>query len=144
MDNKDIRWIQRFSNYNKAFKKLERAVQLAKSRKLNELEQQGLIQAFEFTHELAWNTMKDYAFYQGNASVGGSRDATREAFTLGIIQDAHSWMAMINSRNKTPHTYNQEVADEIANHIIEVYYGLFDAFQQTMEEKRSGEQSSPF
>lgn len=80
----DIRWKQRFENYLKALGQLQKFI--AKGN-LNELEEQGLIQAFEFTHELAWNVMKDYFEYQGNTTITGSRDATREAFQKGLIQD---------------------------------------------------------
>ena len=74
---------------------------------------EGLIQRFGYTHELAWNTMKDYARYQGNEEVAGSRDATREAFRLKLIEDGALWMEMIGSRNQTTHTYTEATADEI-------------------------------
>nr|VFJ60551.1 MAG: nucleotidyltransferase substrate binding protein, HI0074 family [Candidatus Kentron sp. DK] len=73
----DIRWRQRFDNYRRALARLRDAVSLRKKRPLSDLEQQGLIKAFEFTHELAWNVMKDYFEYQGNTSITGSRDAIR-------------------------------------------------------------------
>lgn len=57
MENKDIRWIQRFSNYKKALSQLKEAVDLLSIRELSRLEKQGLIQAFEYTHELAWKTL---------------------------------------------------------------------------------------
>lgn len=153
----DIRWEQRFSNFNKAVLKLEESVNYIKHNYLNgedkpedenlenvveELIKEGLIQRFEYTHELAWNVMKDYAFFQGNSTIGGSRDATREAFKLQIIQNADIWMDMIQSRNKTSHTYNEEIANEIFSKIISDYFQLFLNFQKTMEEKRSGEQTN--
>lgn len=104
---------------------------------LDEIIKEGLIQRFEYTHELAWNVMKDYAEYQGNNNVGGSRDATREALQLKIIEDGEQWMDMIMSRNKTTHTYNEATAEEIYNKIIEVYFPLFLSFKIKMEEKRS-------
>ena len=60
MKKQDVRWRQRFQNFNKAFSQLSGAAALAQQRPLSELEQQGLIQVFEFTHELAWNTLKDF------------------------------------------------------------------------------------
>lgn len=62
----DVRWIQRFQNFQKALTQLEQAVILGKSRKLSNLEKQGTIQAFEFTHELAWKTLKDFLQTRGN------------------------------------------------------------------------------
>ncbi|GMQ31610.1 nucleotidyltransferase substrate binding protein [Algoriphagus confluentis] len=120
----DIRWHQRLSHYSKALTQLEQAVALSKKRELSSLEQQGLIQAFEFTHELAWNILKDYFVHQGNSSITGSRDATREAFRRGLIEDGESWMEMIKSRNQSSHTYNEEVATEISAQIKMVYFGL--------------------
>ena len=98
---------------------------------------EGLIQRFEYTHELAWNVMKDYAAYQGNAGVGGSRDASREAFQLNLISDGSVWMDMIGSRNKTTHTYNEETADEIYYRILDDYYPAFLDFQKNMDTRRS-------
>jgi nucleotidyltransferase substrate binding protein (TIGR01987 family) len=133
MNQQDIRWQQRFSHYQKALLQLGRAVELGQQRPLSEIEQQGLIKAFEFTHELAWNVMKDYFEYQGNTAITGSRDATREAFQKGLIADGDEWMEMIRSRNKTAHTYNQEVADEIAEKVTVVYHALFMAFEKRMQ-----------
>lgn len=146
----DIRWEQRFSNFNKALLKLTESVGYLKNNFLNdelnsvadELVKEGAIQRFEYTHELAWNVMKDYAFFQGNSNVGGSRDATREAFKLQIIDNGEVWMDMIQSRNKTTHTYNEETVNEIFGKIINDYFPLFLKFGQTMEEKRSGEQTN--
>lgn len=127
-----IRWHQRLSNYLRALEQFNAAIAVAHSRPLSQLEQQGLIQAFEFTHELAWNVMKDYFTFQGNTSITGSRDAIREAFARGIIEDGESWMETISSRNKTTHTYNQAVADEIVSHIINRYDDLFQTFAHRM------------
>ncbi len=144
MSKKDIRWVQRLSNFNMAFIRLEDAVRQAKDRKLSDLEEQGLIKAFEFTHELAWNVMKDYFEYQGIAGITGSRDAIREAFNTGLIEDGQTWMDTIKSRNETAHTYNQEVAEEISENIIYKYFEIFSAFREKMEEIRSGEQGGIF
>ncbi|MFP5386822.1 MAG: nucleotidyltransferase substrate binding protein [Bacteriovoracia bacterium] len=138
MPKPDIRWKQRLSNFLRALVQLENAVKLAGERKLSDLEKQGLIQAFEFTHELSWNVMKDYFDYQGAAElITGSRDATKEAFNKGIIQQGEIWMEMIKSRNKTSHTYDLNVADDIVDKILKLYFPLFKSFQKTMEELSS-------
>ncbi|MDY7394075.1 nucleotidyltransferase substrate binding protein [Aureibaculum sp. 2210JD6-5] len=129
---KDIRWHQRLSNFNKALGQLNKGVNLANERPLNDLEQQGLIQSFEFTHELAWNVMKDYFFYQGNAEIRGSRDATREAFKFELITNGEIWMDMIVSRNKTSHTYDEETAKEIVENILNDYATLLNDFNKKM------------
>ena len=131
--NQDIRWIQRFSNYKKALLQLEAAVKISIERQLSDLEKQGMIQGFEYTHELAWNTLKDYLEYQGNNSIKGSRDATREAFKIELISDGEAWMDMIKSRNKSSHTYNEETANDIVTAIINIYYPLFVELQTVMQ-----------
>jgi nucleotidyltransferase substrate binding protein (TIGR01987 family) len=146
---KDIRWIQRFENYLKAFEKLKQAVEFINEKLVDDLEfltnneknalsneilKEGLIQRFEYTHELAWNVMKDYAEYQGNTAIGGSRDATREAFSIQIIENGRIWMDMINSRNISSHTYHEEVALEIFTKIINEYFAEFKKFSLKMSE----------
>jgi len=135
----DIRWHQRLSNYIKALDRLNKAVDLASKRALSELEQQGLIQSFEFTHELAWKVMKDYFYYQGNVEIRGSRDATREAFSFNIIIKGEVWMDMIVSRNKTSHTYDEKTAKEIVDNILNNYASLFNNFSDKMIEIREKE-----
>ena len=132
MERKDIRWHQRLANYSKALKKLIDAVELAKKRKLSELERQGLIQVFEFTHELAWKTIKDFYEDQGETGVQGSRDVSRIAFSRGLIEDGEIWMDMIKSRNQSSHTYNEETADEIISAIIENYADEFLSLQKQL------------
>lgn len=133
MTDQDIRWLQRLSNYQRALGQLTRAVELAQSRPLSELERLGLIQAFEFVFELAWNLMKDYFVYQGNPAITGSRDAIRTAFKQGLVVDGEGWMEMIKSRNQTAHAYNECIAIEIAERILARYQDLFVQFQQRMQ-----------
>ena len=83
----DIRWKQRFDNYLQVFQTLVEAVELARTRELSKLEQQGLIQGFEFTHELAWNVLKDYLEEQGFVDIIGSKNAPRQAFKNGLLTD---------------------------------------------------------
>jgi nucleotidyltransferase substrate binding protein (TIGR01987 family) len=133
MDQPDIRWQQRFSNYKKALLQLQSAVELSQQRALSSLEKQGVIQAFEFTHELAWNMLKDYLEDQGNQNVKGSKDATREAFKVSLIADGEQWMAMIQSRNISPHTYNEHTAEELVIVIVQHYFPLFVELQTEMD-----------
>jgi nucleotidyltransferase substrate binding protein (TIGR01987 family) len=121
----DIRWQQRFTNFQQALRKLTEAVDLSNNRPLTKLEQQGLIQAFEYNYELAWNCMKDFYQFQGETDLQGSRDAIRLAFKRGLIQDGELWMDMIKSRALTSHTYNLETAQAIARLILQSYYPAF-------------------
>ncbi len=88
MQQEGTHWLQRFSNFKKAFVQLEKGVKLSAERPLSELENQKLIQVFEFTHKLAWNVTKDYFEYQGNPNLTGSRDTTRETSRMNLIVKA--------------------------------------------------------
>jgi len=130
IENTDIRWKQRFSNYSKAFAQLEKALDKGE---YNELELQGLIKAFEFTYELAWNTLKDFLIEKGYTDLIGSKDTIRLAFKVGLISNGEAWMEMIKSRNLSAHTYNEITALEIQHAITETYYFLFLEMQKRFE-----------
>lgn len=126
MPNEDIRWIQRFSNYRKALARLADAVELTEERELSDLEQQGLIQGFEFTFDLAWKTLQDILRERNNPDInGGPNVIITYAIDNGYIFDYEAWKAMKKSRDLTSHSYNEETADDIADKIINQYHGLF-------------------
>ena len=135
----DVRWIQRFNNYKKALKQLQDAVNLMEERELSILEKQGFIQAFEYTHELAWKTLKDFLQNRGNTDIYGSRDATKKAFALGLIDDGEIWMQMIKSRNLTSHTYDENTADEIIGIVKDLYCVQFEKLKLKLEEREKEE-----
>ena len=128
--NEDIRWKQRFSNYKKALAQLTKFID---QDELNELEKQGLIKVFEYTHELAWNLLKDYLQDQGIQNITGSKDSVREAFKVGLIEDGESWMDMIKDRNQTVHTYNESTAEAIATNIQTRFFALFVTLCEKMQ-----------
>lgn len=123
MENKDIRWIQRFFNYKKALAQLRNFIE--KGTALNDLEKQGMIKAFEYTYELAWNTIKDFYENQGEVNIQGSKDAFRLAFSRGLIVNGDDWFDMIDSRKLTVHTYEQDIAEGVVNKIRNVYFNLY-------------------
>lgn len=146
----DIRWHQRFSNYRKALAKLTNNIRYIKEMynhmsfeddevfndialNIEDIYKQGLIQSFEFTHELAWKVMQDFAKDQGISEIRGSKDATRYAAKTELIDNAHEWMDMILSRNETSHTYNEETANDIFSAIITRYYPLLLDFETKIE-----------
>ena len=157
----DIRWQQRFINFRKAFIKLLDNINYVKSEEefdedcededlddlllaTPDIVKQGLIQSFEFTHELAWKVMKDYAEFQGNNEIKGSRDAVLYAAQVDLLKNAHTWMEMMKSRNSTSHTYNEETANEIVKYILAEYKEEFIFFENKMENLRSGKQGDLF
>ena len=133
ISDQEIRWKQRFASYTKAIEQLREAVDLSRQRELSRLEKQGVIQVFKFTHELAWNMLKDFLLDQGNQNIRGSKDATREAFKVDLIADGEQWMGMIQSRNLSSHTYNEQTAENLVKVIVEQYFPLFVTLQSEME-----------
>jgi nucleotidyltransferase substrate binding protein (TIGR01987 family) len=132
--NPDVRWRQRLLSFRKAFRRLSDAAALAAERKLTDLEQQGIIQAFEFTHELAWNTLKDFLELTGATNLFGSVNTTRAAFAAGLIENGDAWMEMIKDRNLTTHTYDERTADKISSAILSSYVPEFGKFAQRFAE----------
>lgn len=131
---KDIRYIQRLTNYHKALTILREGVDLYSSRPLSNMEKQGLIKSFEFTYELSWNLMRDYSLYQGYQEIRGSRDAIRQAISMDLISDGETWMNMLESRNITAHTYDEKTADDILEKIIMKYYPVLLALESKMKD----------
>lgn len=130
MTSNDTRTKQRFYNYKKALNQLSKFIN---KKKLNELEEQGLIKAFEYTYELAWNTLKDFLQYKGQTEIFGSRDAITKSFNLGIIENGELWLDMFKNRNLTSHTYNISIANEIVDLIINKYYLEFVNLNNKLE-----------
>ena len=137
----DVRWHQQLANYSRALAQLQNAVTLSHSRELSELEQQGLIQAFECTHELAWKVMKDYLRSLGMNELMASRDSTRAAFAAELIIDGEAWMNMILSRNLSSHTYNLDIAANLVSKIVSIYASLFGEFEKKMLEMQTRDRS---
>lgn len=129
----DIRWQQRFDNFKKALAQLNEAEELSQQRPLSRLENQGLVQAFEFTFELAWNTLRDFMMSRGAQGLFGSKDTAREAFKLQLITDDEGWAMMLNDRNRSSHTYNQATAEQIVAQIHGRYVTLFRELSATFD-----------
>ena len=130
----DIRWVQRFNNFVKAFYELKNAIDESKNRELSKLERQGVIQCFEYTHELAWNVLKVFLTEQDVLNLIGSKDSTRAAFKSGLILDGETWMNMIRARNLTSHTYDEYYALEVYNQIRNDFYPAFLQFADKFSE----------
>ena len=125
----EVRWLQRLQNFSQAFEQLENIVLLPK---LNSVEEQGLIQCFEYNFELSWNTIKDFYTEQGETDIQGSRDAFRLAFRRGLLEDGDLWMDMIKSRALTVHTYNVKTAEAVVKKIREQYYPAIAALHAAL------------
>ena len=132
----DIRWLQRFEHFQQALAQLHDAQSLADSRPLTKLEEQGMIQAFEYTFELSWNLLKDFLESRGVRDLYGSHDVIRAAFQRQLLDDGQEWMRMIESRNLTRHTYDESVAQQVLAAIRHHHIRQFDALAQRMQSLR--------
>lgn len=103
----DIRWKQRFQNFDRAFILLRSALEDQPLDQLSDLEQEGVIQRFAYSYELAWKTMKDYLEDNGVViSPVTPRNVIKEAFAAGLIKEGQIWVDMMLHRNLLSHTYD--------------------------------------
>lgn len=135
MENKDIRWLQRFQNFEKSLSYLQEAMEIKKP---DIFQKAGTIQFFEMTFELAWNLVKDYLEDQGFQDVKSPRSALKKAFETGLIVDGHKWMELLLNRNLTAHTYDEETADEVIKLIQTEYKPLLKQLYDAFKQKRNG------
>ena len=109
--NPDIRWKQRFENYEKALSLLREA--MADVNSLSDLEKEGAIQRFEYTVELAWKTLKDYLEYSGEVLAQITpKNVVKSAFSAKIISDGQIWIDMLDCRNLMSHNYDETILNQ--------------------------------
>ena len=137
MENTDIRWKQRFQNFDRAFVLLRSAFDEKEINKFSQLEQEGIIQRFEYTYELAWKTMKDYLQDNGNIILNEitARNVIKEAYAANIIDDGQVWIDMMLHRNILSHTYDFSKFQEILKAIHERYLDAISRFHQWILER---------
>ena len=133
-NNDEIRWQQRFENFERAWTQLSAACAQSS---YSDLELAGLVQMFEFTFELAWKTLKDLLFYEGY-EVNSPRDAIRQGFAAGLIQNAELWLVALESRNRLSHTYDKRTATEAERLIKDSYAPLLGALVEALRRRKTG------
>jgi len=132
MNHQDIRWKQRLINFNKVMKYLQDALNIQQP---DLLQKAGIIQFFEMSFELAWKLVKDFLEAQGFQDVTSPRAALKKGFEIGLITDGHAWMKLLEDRNLTSHTYDEEKATEIAILIQNKYFPILKELQDTLNKK---------
>jgi nucleotidyltransferase substrate binding protein (TIGR01987 family) len=132
--NPDIRWKQRFENYDKALRLLREA--LADVDDLSDLEKEGTIQRFEFTVELAWKTMKDYLEFSGVVLPEKSpKSVVKQAFTAKIITDGQLWIDMLDFRNALSHQYDRNVFDQAVHEMADRFLHGLDELHNFLKKR---------
>ncbi|MBI4126888.1 MAG: nucleotidyltransferase substrate binding protein [Deltaproteobacteria bacterium] len=127
MRKKDVRWKQRFSNFKKALNQFEEAVgQETQVR----LAQEGLIQRFEYTFELAWKCLQDLLQERGLIDIRGPKPVLEQAFQDGLISDGVLWMEMLRARNEASHIYDEKI-------FLRIYGQAKDKFVQPLKDLKT-------
>lgn len=133
----DVRWLQRLDSFRKACR---RVLEITESDKkpddLSELEQEGLVQRFEYTYELAWKVMQDFLKYKGYDFPLGPNGTLQKAFEDGLITHHDAWRRMNKARGTTSHTYNEGDAREIVENIYNEYSELLKSLAVKLEEEK--------
>lgn len=132
-DNKDVRWKQRFQNYEKAYLSLMESAKALADEPDNRFIQDSLIQRYEYTIELAWKTLKDYLEELGFVGVTSPKKVVRKAYQENIITEADKWMNALNDRNRTSHAYEEAMANAVATAIVENHIALFRDLYMALE-----------
>lgn len=129
LDNlKEVRWKQRFENFDKSYKLLKK---YSNQKITTELERAGIIQFFEMTFELAWKVLKDYLEAEGY-SVKSPRETVKQAFQIGLIEDGHIWIDALSNRNLTTHTYDEALAEKMTKEILNSYLPELDKMYERL------------
>jgi nucleotidyltransferase substrate binding protein (TIGR01987 family) len=115
-----------------------------KEEELNEMEEQGLIKAFEYTYELGWKTLQYLLKEKGYSDIKGPKPVIEQSFQDAYISNGKGWARMKKSRDLTSHTYDEETAKEIVEAIRNEYFDLLKSLQIKLEEERTGKQTSLF
>lgn len=131
MNQKEIRWRQRFDNFEKAFTLLEEYVDLVEP---GELERAGIIQFFEMALELAWKVMKDYLEVEG-FQPKSPKETIKQALQVELFEDAQVWLDALEDRNLTVHTYDESASIEIQERIKEMYFPALQQFYKYLKSK---------
>ena len=136
MNTHDVRWRQRFDQFDKSFALLESAMTIEK---MTVIERAGLIQFFEMAFEQSWKLLKDFQEAEG-FTIASPRQAIKQAFQSGLVTDGHAWISALEDRNLTTHTYNEQTADLVEQKIRNDYFPLLKSLHALFRD-RIGQQS---
>ena len=136
MHDAQRRWRQRYSSFERALALLSEALEAKPLEAYSRLEQEGIVQRFEYSFELAWKTLKDLLYFEGYDEKT-PRSVIRRAFAVGWIseEDAACWLDSLDKRNLLSHTYNEQMAQEALVLIRDRYYPLLQRLQTFLRAK---------
>lgn len=127
----DVRWRQRFSQFEKSFALLETAMAIET---MTVVERAGLIQFFEMAFEQGWKLLKDFQEAEG-FTITSPRQSIKQAFQSGLVADGHAWISALEDRNLTTHTYNEQTAAAVEQKIRTLYFPLLKTLHAVFRER---------
>lgn len=129
-------WKHRFENFEKAFLFFTKARDRVRENLADDLLRAGFIQAYEFTLELSWKTLADFFEDQGFIGISSPKKVLRTAFQEGYVVNGAAWIKALDDRNLTTHTYNEDLAKQVALDIIEIYYPIIRDLYLTLKKEQ--------
>jgi nucleotidyltransferase substrate binding protein (TIGR01987 family) len=130
--DQDVRWKQRYQNFQKALGWLRLGLEDPAP---DEVRRAGTVQFFEMTFELGWKVLKDYLEEQGFSEVATPRAAIKKAFEVGLVENGRGWLKGLDDRNLTTHLYDEATAQKVYALARDEYLGLFEALDAVMAQK---------
>ncbi len=132
MQAQDIRWQQRFQNFERAFLRLREALEQNPA-SLTALEKEGIIQRFEYTFELAWKVLKDKMEFDGlEINQVSPKGVVRDAYAARYIDNADLWLQMIGDRNLMSHTYDINKFEAVIDSLRTRYLPMLDEWYTSL------------
>lgn len=132
MNEQDVRWKQRFENFNKSLNNLENALDIVEP---DVTQKAGIIQLYEVCFELSWNLLKDYLEEQGFTNLKFPRVCIKKAFETDIITDGNIWMEALENRNLSSHTYDEQMAERLILKITNQFYPILKKLKNKLEQE---------
>jgi nucleotidyltransferase substrate binding protein (TIGR01987 family) len=94
----------------------------------------SVIQRFEFSYELCWKALKDILATEGFV-INSPKSAFQKAFAEEWINDEQLWIDMIEDRNLTTHTYDEDIAIKVVKNVTEKHFPEMKRLLIILEEK---------
>lgn len=135
------RWVQRFQNFDGALVLLREGVELLEG-DVHPIVQEGVIQRFEYTFELAWKTLKDFLVWRKVTLLrSGPADVIRAAFAAGYITEGATWMDALDARNEISHIYRRQAFERVISELRARFLDRFEDLHEMLllERGRFGE-----
>ena len=131
----------RLEAFGRAMRRLEQGIALVRTRADDEeltMEEEGLIQRFEYCFELGWKLLQDVEKDLNGQGLGGPRAAIRWATDEGWVDDGEVWMSMLQSRNVTTHVYDRAMIQPVLQKIRGTYFRALHGLEEAARNHCAG------